>query len=72
LGAPECAGSEGGSALNHSDIITIDEIDQASPTPFIATEFLEGSTRRERTRGQPMPLADCSKCAEVAVMFDRA
>ena len=46
------------SALNHPNIITIYEIDQSGPTSFIATEFIEGVTLRERTRAQRMPVAD--------------
>lgn len=36
------------SALNHPNIITIHEIEQDAPTPFIATEFIEGVTLRDR------------------------
>src|SRR5262249_55045909 len=36
------------SGLNHPNIITIYEIDQTGSTPFIAAEFIEGSTLRER------------------------
>jgi len=43
------------SALNHPNIITIYEIDHADSTAFIATEFIEGVTLRERVRAQPMP-----------------
>jgi len=46
------------SALNHPNIITIYEIDQTDSTPFIATEFIEGSTLRERMRAQPLPLGE--------------
>src|SRR5215470_10746147 len=42
------------SGLNHPNIITIYEIDQSGSTPFIATEFIEGSTLRERMRVQPL------------------
>jgi serine/threonine-protein kinase len=35
------------SALNHPNIITIHEIEQEGPTPFIATEYIEGITLRE-------------------------
>jgi serine/threonine-protein kinase len=44
------------SGLNHPNIITIYEIDQAGSTSFIATEFIEGATLRERVRAQPMPV----------------
>ncbi|PYS47413.1 MAG: hypothetical protein DMF68_16045 [Acidobacteria bacterium] len=41
------------SALNHPNIITIHEIEQDAPIPFIATEFIEGITLRDRiARGQ--------------------
>ena len=42
------------SGLNHPNIITIYEIDQSESTTFIATEFIDGSTLRERMRGRPM------------------
>src|SRR5262249_36061253 len=46
------------SGLNHPNIITIYEIDQADSTFFIATEFIEGSTLRERMRAQPLSLGE--------------
>lgn len=46
------------SALNHPNILTIYDIDRHDSTSFIATEFIEGSTLRERMRAQPMPLAE--------------
>src|SRR5215475_7138473 len=46
------------SGLNHPNIITIYEIDQTGSTPFIAAEFVEGSTVRERTRVQPLVLGE--------------
>jgi len=46
------------SGLNHPNIITIYEIDQADSTFFIATEFIEGSTLRERMRTQPLSLGE--------------
>src|SRR5262245_57052604 len=46
------------SGLNHPNIITIYEIDQADSIPFIATEFIDGPTLRERMRGQPLPIAE--------------
>ena len=46
------------SVLNHPNIITIYEIGRAGATTFIATEFIEGMTLRERVRTQPMAPAD--------------
>src|SRR5262249_9609364 len=46
------------SGLNHPNIITIYEIDQTDSTAFIATEFIEGSTLRERMRAQPLVLGE--------------
>ena len=47
------------SGLNHPNIITIYEIDQSGSTSFIAAEFVEGSTLRERLRGaQPISPTD--------------
>src|SRR6478672_5672107 len=46
------------SGLNHPNIITIYEIDQTDSTHFIAAEFIEGTTLRERLRAQPLTLAE--------------
>jgi serine/threonine protein kinase len=46
------------SGLNHPNIITIYEIDQAGSTRFIAAEFIQGATLRERMRTQPLPLRE--------------
>ena len=46
------------SGLNHPNIITIYEIDQSGSTAFIATEFIDGATLRERLRAQPMSAAE--------------
>jgi serine/threonine protein kinase/tetratricopeptide (TPR) repeat protein len=46
------------SSLNHPNIITIYEIDRSGSTSFIAMEFIEGSTLRERLRKGPMPLEE--------------
>ncbi|HYN86757.1 MAG TPA: serine/threonine-protein kinase, partial [Pyrinomonadaceae bacterium] len=43
------------SALNHPNILTIHEIGADGPLRFIATEFVEGETLRERLRGGPRP-----------------
>src|SRR5437667_3780757 len=46
------------SALNHPNIITIHEIDEADSVNFIATEFVDGETLRERMRGVPLKLGE--------------
>jgi serine/threonine protein kinase/tetratricopeptide (TPR) repeat protein len=38
------------SALNHPNIVTIHEIDQADSVQFITTEFIDGETLRERMK----------------------
>src|SRR5213594_311339 len=46
------------SALNHPNIITIHEIDQTDSAHFIATEFVDGETLRERMRKASMKLRE--------------
>ena len=42
------------SALNHPNIITIYEIEQIDSVNFIATEFIDGETLRQRIRNAPL------------------
>jgi len=47
--------AQAASALNHPHICTIFDIDEAEGQTFIAMEFLEGRTLRERILGKPLP-----------------
>jgi eukaryotic-like serine/threonine-protein kinase len=61
------------SALNHPNIITIYEIGQADNTQFIATEYIEGDTLRERLKGSPVSLKSALGMAiQVASALDAA
>src|SRR5438128_7794980 len=57
------------SALNHPNIITIHEIDETDSGHFIATEFIEGETLRDRMRTTPMKLGEA---LDVAVQITSA
>ncbi len=51
------------SALNHPNIITIFEIEECDNYSFIATEFIDGPTLRERILEKPLPWRDAVKIA---------
>src|SRR2546428_7507970 len=46
------------SALNHPNILTIYEVDETDSCRFIAAEFIDGETLRQRMRGAPMKLGE--------------
>jgi eukaryotic-like serine/threonine-protein kinase len=61
------------SALNHPNILTIYEIDQANSVPFIATEFIDGETLRQRMKSSPLKLGDVlSVTAQIASALSAA
>ncbi|HEY0428331.1 MAG TPA: protein kinase [Pyrinomonadaceae bacterium] len=52
------------SALNHPNIITIHEIDQFDDQLFIATEFVDGETLREKIEKREITFFDAIQIAE--------
>jgi serine/threonine protein kinase/tetratricopeptide (TPR) repeat protein len=50
--------AQAASALNHPNILTIHEFGQQDGVQYLATEFVEGQTLRQRLAAAPMGLAD--------------
>ncbi len=57
------------SALNHPNILTIHEIDQVDGIHFIATEYIEGNTLRQRATERRLRLGEA---IDVAIEVARA
>src|SRR5438552_18359928 len=57
------------SALNHPNIVTIHEIDESGSTHFIATEFIDGQTLRDRLHHSP---PDLTQALDIAIQVAAA
>jgi serine/threonine protein kinase len=60
------------SALNHPNIITIFEIGQEGSTHYIATEFIDGQTLRQRMMNAPEQRMKPSEAVERAAQIAAA
>jgi serine/threonine-protein kinase len=61
------------SALNHPNLITIYDIGEEDSTHFIATEYIDGETLRQRIRSGPMVLTEvCDIAIQVATALSVA
>ena len=61
--------AQAASALNHPNICTIHDIDEADGQPFIAMELLEGTTLKHRIAGKPL---DAGTVIDLAIQVSDA
>src|SRR5947208_3165634 len=58
--------ASGASALNHPNILTIHDIDTVDGVHYLATEYVEGETLRDRITRGPVPLDQAIDIAQQA------